>query len=160
VHFGYDDAVPRRSTLALGFHMTDWLVDSLLRHGWRVVIGLSLACAVGALFCPAYPANVKLCTILALAATTPIAYGFFRLYLKAVTSTDRNWLGPIPIWYTILVMYLGAAALPLSVILLPFYWKQVPTNGVGFALFVGGLPNGFGVAIAAARTLNEYRLLA
>jgi hypothetical protein len=140
--------------------MTDRLIDFLLKRGWRCVIWLSFACVVGTLICPAYTVAVKLLAILVLVATTPFAYGFFRLYLKALTSKDRGWLEAIPIWYTVAVMYIFAAAVPLLAVVLPFHLKEVPTDGISFALFMGGIPSGMGVAIAAAKTLDECRVIA
>ena len=138
--------------------MTSWLVEALLRWGWRTVWWLSSVIAAGSLlFVFRYP-FVTVWTFAALALATPIAYGFFRAYLKRLTS--RSSLGRIPIWYTVAVLYLGVAAVPISLIVLPLQWRAIGTDEMNLGLLLGGIPSGLGVAVAAARTLDDCRLVA
>ena len=138
--------------------MTSWLIDALLRWGWRCVCWLSLASIASALLLVFRSPSVLICTLATLLLGTPIAYGFFRGYLKVLTS--RSGLGPIPIWYTVSVLYLCVASVPLSVIVLPFQWNAIRTDDINFGILLGGIPGGLAVAIAAAKTLDECRLVA
>jgi hypothetical protein len=138
--------------------VTNWLIGALLRWGWRCVWWLSLAIAACALLFVFRSPSMTMWSLVALVLETPIAYAFFRAYLKALTSRSR--LSSISTWYTVAVLYFGVAALPLSIIVLPLQWSTLRTDDISLGLILGGMPSGLAVAIAAAKTLDECRLVA